>query len=480
MKWKTISKIGATNKERTNRMMKMFNKAKVHGPLTGTNELILSSLIVGSLALPLITEADQQEKKEHPRYKLIDLGTFGGPASRVEDFQRVLNNRGALVGVADTANPDPFNPYCPSPNCVVQHAFKWQNGVRTDLGALAAGGSSVAIHINERGQAVGSSGNGLIDPLTGTPEQIAVLWQENGEIVNLGTFGGAGSGAFGINNRGQVVGYAVNSTPDPFSAQNLYGANFLTQSRAFLWENGVMRELGTLGGPDSIGAAINEPGQAIGISYINFTPNDTTGIPTVHPFLWENAKMLDLGSLGGTFGEPAALNNRGDVAGAMNLPGDEITHPFLWKQGTLTDLGTFGGSNGHATCINDAGDVVGVAGFPGGVLHDAFLWRKGVMISLGNLGTTSYGHSINSKGQVVGGSRVSFEPNQIDAFLWENGGPMINLNNLIPADSPLHLVQAHWINERGEITGWGLPPGVPLDDLETRGHAFLLIPVGEE
>jgi len=64
--------------------------------------------------------------------------------------------------------------------------------------------------------------------------------------------------------------------------------------------------------------------------------------------------------------------------------------------------------------------------------------------------------------------------------LWEKGGPMVDLNNLIPADSPLHLVQAHWINERGEIAGWGLPPGVPLEDLETRGHAFLLIPVGEE
>ena len=113
MKWKTISKIGATNKERTNRMMKMFNKTKVRGPLTGTNELILRSLLAGSLALPLITHADQQGKKEHPRYKLIDLGTFGGPASRVEDFQRVLNNRGAVIGVADTADPDPFNPYCP-------------------------------------------------------------------------------------------------------------------------------------------------------------------------------------------------------------------------------------------------------------------------------------------------------------------------------------------------------------------------------
>src|ERR1041385_4727211 len=128
---------------------------KTNHPL---NRLPLA-LIAGLVALPLITHAGQ-----HPRYKLIDLGTFGGPSSRVEDSQRVCNNRGAVIGVADTASPDPFNPNCASPNCVVQHAFKWQNGVLTDLGALFPGGSSQAIHINERGQVVGASENGLIDP----------------------------------------------------------------------------------------------------------------------------------------------------------------------------------------------------------------------------------------------------------------------------------------------------------------------------
>ena len=102
------------------------------------------------------------------------------------------------------------------------------------------------------------------------------------------------------------------------------------------------------------------------------------------------------------------------------------------------------------------------------------------MTGLGNLGVTSFAHAINSKGQVVGGSRVSRTPSQVSAFLWEKGGPMIDLNTLIPDNSSLHLAFAEHINDRGEISGTGVPPGVSVDDIETLGHAFLLIPVGEE
>ena len=189
--------------------------------------------------------------------------------------------------------------------------------------------------------------------------------------------------------------------------------------------------------------------------------------------------MLDLGSLGGAFCGTDGLNNRGAVVGFMNLTGDEFQHPFLWSAGTLRDLGTFGGSNGEATGVNEAGEACGVADLPNG-LHNAFLWQSGVMTDLGNLGLTSFAHAINSKGQVVGGSRISRVPSQGSAFLWEKGGPMIDLNTLIPANSSLHLAIAEHINDRGEISGIGAPPGVGNDDVETLGHAFLLIPVGEE
>ena len=460
-------------------MMNFFNTTTGRPSHTKTERLIVASLILSTLALPLLTQAGQPPTKQHPRYKLIDLGSFGGPNSTVGGETQSVNNRGVMVGAAETAIPDSFAPNCFSPNCLVQHAFQWKDGVLTDLGALSAGAGSYAIWINERGDIAGLSENGVIDPLTGIPEAVAVLWS-GGEIINLGTLGGNGSIAIQVNNRGQVVGGAANAIPDEFSLSPILGNPFFTtQTRAFLWENGVMQELGTLGGPDSSAWFVNERGQVAGVSYTDSLPNDTTGLPTLHPFLWESGRMLDLGSLGGAFCGTDGLNNRGAVVGFMNLTGDEFHHPFLWDRGTLTDLGTLGGSNGEAVAINKAGEVAGVADLPDGS-HNAFLWKNGVMTDLGNLGATSFAHAINSKGQVVGASRVSRVPSQISAFLWEKGGPMIDLNTLIPPNSSLHLAFAEHINDRGEISGTGVPPGVSVDDVETLGHAFLLIPISEK
>jgi probable HAF family extracellular repeat protein len=186
-------------------------------------------------------------------------------------------------------------------------------GVLTDLGALPGVNSSSPNWINERGWIVGNSENGEIDPLIGGTQGHAVLWKE-GQIIDLGTLGGYQSLGSAVNNRGQVAGGALNAIPDPPSF-GILGFPLGTQFRAFLWEEGVMRDLGTLGGPDSFALALNECGQVAGNSYTNSTPNATTGVPTIHPFLWEQGRMLDLGSLGGTLAFASGLNNRGQVAG---------------------------------------------------------------------------------------------------------------------------------------------------------------------
>ena len=182
--------------------------------------------------------------------------------------------------------------------------------------------------------------------------------------------------------------------------------------------------------------------------------------------------MLDLGTLGGTLGLASAINNRSQVAGLSNLAGDLTFHPFLWSRGKLKDLGTLGGDNGQANAMNDDGGIVGKADLPGSQTHDAFLWEDGVMKDLGRIGgdACSNAHGINSSGQIVGNSSDCFVP--AHAFLWERGGPMMDLNALIPPDSKVTLTQATFINDRGEITAQG-----NLSNGDT--HAFLLIPDGD-
>ena len=83
---------------------------------------------------------------------------------------------------------------------------------------------------------------------------------------------------------------------------------------------------------------------------------------------------------------------------------------------------------------------------------------------------------INARTQVVGtnGHCHGF----VDAFLWENGS-IYNLNDLVAGPAPLHLVVAFYITDDGLIAGTGVPPGVSVDDVETLGHVFVLVPCGD-
>ena len=436
--------------------------------------------LIAALAMPVCIAAQdsssQGHKAKHHTYKLIDMGTFGGPnsfffSSPVGDN---INNRGTVVGAADTSLQDPYYPNCDTPDCLILGAFQWKNGILTNLGTLPHGYSSSAGWVNDAGTILGESETGDIDPISGLPVNLAVIWR-HGQITSLGTLGGSFSFGNAMNNRGQVVGLALNTIPDPFS---YFGLG--TQTRAFLWDRGVMRDLGTLGGPDSWAASINESGQVAGWAYTNSTPNPVTGVPTQHPFLWTNGKMRDLGTLGGTFGvvgtrnggSGGGVNNRGQVVGTMNLAGDRTHHPFLWDRGVLTDLGTLGGTNGEAYWINDAGEIVGRADPAGTTNHDAVLWKNGTVTDLGlAVGwPCSTALDINARGQVIidtGICGVGGGP----GLLWENGGPSVNLNALVEPGSNITVGDVNYINDRGEIAVTGTLPNGDR-------HAILLVPDG--
>lgn len=448
-----------------------------------TSPLRMVLILLCTLAVPMGLAAQDAHTTKHHHYKLIDIGTFGGPTAygSINGFgAQIINNSGVVSSFADTAMADPNTPnFCFNPDCFLSHAFHWQDGALKDIGALPGVNSSASGPINERGWSVGQSQNGVMIPLLGTPEIRATLWKDD-RIVDLGTLGGNGSLASSLNNEGIVVGAAANTIPDPVS---LFGDIFgPTQTRAFLWQNGAMHDLGTLGGPDAVAIVVNERGQVTGYSYTNATPNPVTGVPTTHPFLWDHGTMIDLGTLGGTNSNVGSLalviNNKGQVAGTSNLAGDINFHAFLWDRGTLLDLGTLGGSFSSTFWINDAGEVVGAASTSGDQFVHAFLWRKGKITDLGTLNGDCFSQAlaINSKGQIVGQS-FSCDFSTVRAVLWEKSA-IIDLTTSVPANSNLSLVGAFNINDPGEILCNCLPPGVQNGDFG--GHDCLLIPSGED
>jgi len=445
-----------------------------------------------AMAMPNGMEAQAVQKKTvaHQRYRVVDLGALGGPNSYFQSFAKVVNPGGEAIIAADTPNADASDP-CLNPfgntDCFIQHAGVWKRGKLFDLGTLPGGSYSNTLSITDNGLIAGGSDIGISDPLTGQVQQRAVLWQDNGKMIDLGTLGGNQSQAIEVNARGEVIGAALNAIPDDYAysvAEITDAFAAATQTRAFLWQDGVMHDLGTLGGPDAFAQFINESGQVAGYSYTSSTPDPNTGLPPIHPFLWQHGQMFDLGTLGGAMGFVDDLNNAGQVVGPTDLAGDQTSHPYLWDRGYLVDLGTLGGDNGEAFAINDCGEIVGEADLPGSLNHHGFMWRNGSMTDLGTLGSSSRAQSINSKGQVVGRSRIGDVATTVQhGFLWENGGPLIDLNVLVPMGSNLTIEDAYFIDDLGEIAANGvfadgnqhavlLVPDGDCDDLEARIAAF--------
>jgi probable HAF family extracellular repeat protein len=448
-----------------------------------------------SLAITQTTQSIAQQRRA--LYQLIDLGTFGGPNSAVcvggSPYclpPQVLNDQGRIVGSADTSTASAFPGFCfdsfipqVPPDCFTARAFEARNGIPTALNGFP-NGSAIAIWISANGLIAGDAQNGQLDPsVSGFPELRAVLWNA-GRMIDLGTLGGNESLANSVNTRGEVAGSSLNKVPDALSFIDGFLGIFFsvsnpTQTRAFLWHNGNMRDLGTLGGPDAFAFYVNERGQVAGYADVTSTPNADTGSPTIHPFLWQNGRMRDLGTLGGTqIFNIEGLNDRGEVIGDSLVAGDQHAHPFLWDGHRLIDLGAFGGTDGDGGALNNAGEVVGWGGttqncpvLEGSGQHP-FLWKNGVKIDLGSVPGTDNGDAawINNKEQVVGSS-FSCDFSAADAFLWEKGR-IVDLNAAVPA-SPLHLFLASDINDRGEIAAFGtLPNG--------DNHAVLLIPNGTD
>jgi len=348
----------------------------------------------------------------------------------------------------------------------------------TDLGSLG-GTIASANGINYQGRVAGAANlpNGDTRAFLSGP----------GVMYNLGTLGGPNSNEGGLNAAYQMAIFAETSKTDPLK-ENFCGFGTPNQCLAAIW-NGTMTALPTLGGNNGIAYAINNQGQVAGAAETS-TMDPTCLAPQVLRFeaaLWGPAgQVQELPPLAGdTVGAAMWLNNYGQVVGSSGTcanggvtPAFDGTHAVLWQNGLPVNLGNLGGTMVTlGQSINDLGEVVGCAdlaselpGFPFIQIH-AFLWTQAAgMQDLGTVGTdfTSFPFGINNGGQAVGAS--CDDMGNCRAFLWQNKS-MLDLNALVPANSPLYLAFAFVINDAGEIAGQA------MEKSTGEMHAFVATPI---
>jgi probable HAF family extracellular repeat protein len=183
----------------------------------------------------------------------------------------------------------------------------------TDLGTLPGGDNPWDWNT---GEAVNNSGE-VVGWGYSTQGFRAILWS-NGKIHDLGTLGGAFGQAFAINDLGQITGQAY--------IKGDIGAD------AFLFEGGVMKDLGTITSPTggngqySYGFGINSAGNVVGESTY------ASGSTAPHAFVYSNGKMQDLNKLipansGWVLSTAYSINSAGQIVGYGTLKNQQ--HAFL-------------------------------------------------------------------------------------------------------------------------------------------------------
>lgn len=343
----------------------------------------------------------------------------------------------------------------------------------SNLGSLD-GTASAGSSINNAGLIAGYSN------LPGDGTMHATVWRA-GQLtpINLGTLGGPNSAVLWPvkNNSGMIVGIAETAEMNPLGENWSCSAFFPGDPtghicRGFVWEDGVMKRLPTLGGYNGFATGANNRGQVVGWAE-NLVEDPTCNMPQVLQFravVWEtnHTTVQELPPLpGDTVSAATAINDRGQVVGISGICDNAVgrfsaRHAVLWENGTPTDIGSFGGVSWNTPmAINNHGVVVGFANPPGdadGAFHpQAFRWsERGGFEPLEMLAgdTISQALGVNARGQVVGLSRG---PSGYRAFLWENG-VVTDLNALVAPGYTGHLIYANDINAAGQITGQALDP----------------------
>jgi probable HAF family extracellular repeat protein len=271
----------------------------------------------------------------------------------------------------------------------------------------------------------------------------AAIWKD-GTITRYGSLGGNSAVFTSLSSNGRLAGFS-----------KLFGNR---SAHAFVYENGIMRDItpGTKAG--SVATGINASGELVG----QFELNATT-----RPFVASQGRFIDLGTPGARYGSMSSINDAGTAVGwsetAPDANGSRGQYSFVYANGVKTILSAPGWYGIGVSRINNAGDIVGSGSGAGhGASAHAFLYARGVMHDIDTLGNEySSGLDINERGQVVG-DMIPIQGGRTRGFLYENG-KMRDLNGSIRGMEGRMLDYAQSINNRGQIVGYACSDTVGCD-----------------
>src|SRR5579864_8253267 len=352
----------------------------------------------------------------------------------------------------------------------------------TDLGTNKSNDNfSMAMGLNNQGWT--ENMDGFVNPpennLFTTVARGRAVINRDGINIDLGTLGKPDSGNSwinwgGINDRGEAVGMSETAVPDP-NGEDICGFGTFLTCVPFLWRDGHMSALPTVGGNNGQASAINNRGEAAGFAETANPDPTCPPTPVDLPVLWVKGRANALPLIGTDVDGTAFGIN--DLGQAVGYSGDcfNAKHAVMWENGTafpLQNLGVERSNFGFA--INNLGQIVGQVRTADGSTYEASLWQPdGTLTVLGILpgDHAAFATGINDRGQVVGNT-VDSGNDWSHGFIWQDG-VMNDLNTLIPEDSNLFIISASNVNERGQISGMAtVQTGPHAGDI----HAYLLTP----